>query len=113
MCRPCQYKFQIDIGVIFRSCPAVVGNEMHCRLIISGFYADSHIFLKLQLRSFVPSASSGMTVCLKRIGRQSTPQDEAAACISVVGHNSAEVGLDQLPHPRPPCFTLSEPVVSY
>ena len=54
-----------------------------------------------------------MTFCSKRIGRKSTPQDEAAACISMVGQNSAEVGLDQLPQPRPPCLTLSEPAVSY
>lgn len=104
---------QIDVGVIFRSCSAGVGNKMHCCFIISVCYADSHVVLKLQLGNFVLSASSRMTFCSKRIGRKLTPQDEAVACISVVGQNSAEVGLDQLPQPRPPCLTLSEPVVSY
>lgn len=92
---------------------AVVRNEMHCCLIVSAFYADDHVVLKLQLNKFVRSASSGMLFCSERIGRKSTPQYEAAACISVVGQISAEVGLDQPPQSWPPCLTLSEPAVSY
>ena len=65
---PMPLQSQIDVGVIFWSCSAVVGDKMHCCLIISVFYADSHVVLKLRLGNFVPSASSGMTFCSKRIG---------------------------------------------